>query len=143
MPGIDVDEAAPGDSGLWATTVAQGFLGRDAVPAGDPALLLARLTIARPGVRAFLARIDGEAVAAAAIAVHEGLAVLFSAATRGGFRNRGAQRALLGARLAAASAAGCDQAYIATPPGGTAERYARGAGFRHAYTRMVMVREWP
>jgi len=142
VPDVTVAEAGPDDAEDWAQAVTQGFLGRDAVAEDDPALLLSRLTIVRPGVRAFLARIGGVPVGGAAMDLHDGLAVLYSASTRLGFRTRGVHRALLGARLAAAAAAGADHACLIGPPGSRTERAAGELGFRHAYTRMVMVREW-
>lgn len=140
--GIDVAAIGPGNTEEWALTLAQGFLGRDVVPEDDPALRLARLTVQRPSVTGFLARIGGVSAGAAALAVADGLAVLFSTSTRDAHRNRGVQRALLSARIAAAAAAGCDLATVAVPPGSTSERNVRAAGFRHAYARMIMVREW-
>jgi GNAT superfamily N-acetyltransferase len=142
IPDVAVGESASTDADTWAMTVSQGFLGRDAVPDDTPALRLARLTVERPSVRGFIARIGDEPAGAVAVAVCDGLALVFSASTREEFRNRGVNRALLGAAVAAASAAGCELACVATAPGGTSERTARAMGFRHAYTRMLMVREW-
>lgn len=146
VPGVAITESGPADAESyaesWALTVAQGFFGRDAVPEDLPALRLARLTMQRPSVRGLLASVDGTPAGAVALAVRDGLGLVFSASTREEFRNRGVNRALLGAALAAASAAGCDIACVATAPGGTPERTARALGFRHAYTRMLMVREW-
>ncbi|HYH23535.1 MAG TPA: GNAT family N-acetyltransferase [Azospirillum sp.] len=142
IPEVTVAESDMEEAGTWALTVSQGFFGRDAVPDDLPALRLARLTLERPSVRGLLAHVGGTPAGAVALAVRSGLALIFSASTREDFRNRGVNRALLGAALAAASAAGCDLACVATAPGGTAERTARALGFRHAYTRMLMVREW-
>ncbi|HYD67766.1 GNAT family N-acetyltransferase [Azospirillum sp.] len=142
VPGVTVAESTPADAESWASTVARGFFGRDALPADLPALRLARLTMQRPSVRGLLAYVDGTPAGAVALAVRDGLGLVFSASTREEFRNRGVNRALLGAALAAASAAGCDIACVATAPGGTSERTVRALGFRHAYTRMLMVREW-
>lgn len=142
IPDVRVREAGPDEAELWAQTVARGFLGRDDA-ADSPALELARLTVRRPSVRAFLALAGDEPIAAGALAVRDGLALLFSDSTRDEYRNLGANRALLGARLAAAADAGCDLACAAAPPGSTTERNVMDAGFRHAYSRMLMVREWP
>lgn len=139
VPGVKV---SAGDAEGWAITVAQGFLGRDAVAEDDPSLRLARLTARRPSVTTLLASIDGAPVGGAALSIQDGLAILFSASTRDAFRGRGVQRALLSAGLAAAAAAGCDLATVAVAPAGSSERAARELGFRHAYTRMIMVREW-
>ena len=139
VPGVEIVADGGED---WAMTVAQGFLGRDTVPEKDPSFQLARLTARRPSVTTLLARIGGTPAGGAALAVRDGLAILFSASTRETHRGRGVQRALLSAGIAAAAAAGCDLATVAVAPAGSSERAARELGFRHAYTRMIMVREW-
>ncbi|MBP2314449.1 GNAT family N-acetyltransferase [Azospirillum soli] len=139
MPGVEVSADCAED---WAMTVAQGFLGRDAVAEDDPTFQLARLTARRPSVTTLLARIDGTPAGGAALSVQDGLAILFSASTREAYRGRGLQRALLSAGISLAAAAGCDLATVAVAPAGSSERAARELGFRHAYARMIMVREW-
>jgi len=55
------------------------------------------------------------------------------------FRHRGAQTALLRARLAAAAAAGCELVEVQTTPGSYSQRNVMRFGFQVAFTRMVMV----
>jgi hypothetical protein len=50
-------------------------------------------------------------------------------------RHRGAQLALLAARLNVASGLGCDLAMMAALPGSGSQRNAERNGFRIAYTR--------
>jgi len=141
-PGVEVAPAAPDGAEDWARIVAAGFLGRDAVAEDDASFKLARLTAQRPSVIPLMARLDGTPAGGIALSVQDGLAILFSASTREAFRGRGVLRALLSSALATAAGAGCDLATVAVAPAGSSERAARELGFRHAYTRMIMVREW-
>src|SRR5215472_7818470 len=66
------------------------------------------------------------------------IAGCFGAVTLPEFRGRGLQRAFLEARLLAAQQAGCDLAVTLTMPGTTSQRNAERAGFRTAYTKVVV-----
>jgi GNAT superfamily N-acetyltransferase len=137
---VEVKVADPEDSELWIRTVAQGFKGHDALTPGD--LVIPTPNYHMPSATCFLAWVDGEAAGGGVMATYEGLAALFSASTRPAFRGRGAQTALLHARLAAAVAAGCDLALVHTTPGTASQRNVERAGFRLAYTKMALVREY-
>ena len=88
------------------------------------------------GARCFAVEVDGVIAAAGALAVHAGVAVLAGASTRPAYRRRGAQLALLGARLRQARADGCDLAMMCARPGSASHRNAERHGFRVAYTRI-------
>jgi predicted acetyltransferase len=64
------------------------------------------------------------------------VAVLAGACTIREYRNRGAQRALLQARLRNAAEHGCDLAMMVAAPGSASQRNAERQGFRIAYTRI-------
>ena len=64
------------------------------------------------------------------------VALLAGACTVPEARNRGAQSALLDARMAHAANAGCELAMMAALPGSSSQRNAERNGFRMAYTRM-------
>ena len=100
----------------------------------------AAITVAARGTHTFVAELDGRAVAAAALAMHDGVAILAGASTIPEFRGRGAQSALLAARLRAAADAGCDLATMGALPGSASQRNAERAGFRIAYTRIKWAR---
>jgi len=57
-----------------------------------------------------------------------------------GFRKRGAQSILIGARLTWAVEQGCDLATTTTQPGSSSQRNYERAGFRVVYTRAKVVR---
>lgn len=87
------------------------------------------------GVTCFLAELDGAPVAAAALNISNGVAILAGAATVPDARRKGAQNALLQARLAHAAARDIDIAMIVTQPGSASQRNAERQGFRPVYTR--------
>lgn len=62
----------------------------------------------------FIAELDQEPVAVGAVSEHHGLAALSHASTRPGFRRRGAQTALIRARMNWAAERGCDTAFAET-----------------------------
>lgn len=68
----------------------------------------------RQDTQLFVAELDGEPVAVAAVSDHDRLAALAHANTRPDFRRRGAQTALIRARLNWASQRGCDVAFAET-----------------------------
>jgi ribosomal protein S18 acetylase RimI-like enzyme len=70
----------------------------------------------------------------------DGIAQLTGAATAPAFRRRGIQSALLAARLADATAAGCDVAVITVQPGSKSQQNAQRRGFDLLYTRAVLVK---
>ena len=53
-------------------------------------------------------------------------------------RKLGVQYALIAARLAAATEAGCDLAVVYTEPGSESQRNVERLGFRLAYTKVTM-----
>ena len=83
----------------------------------------------------FVAECNGEAIAAAALFMHEGVALLAGASTVPEGRRQGAQLALLDARLRTAAEHGCDLAMMVAAPGSASQRNAERNGFRVAYTR--------
>jgi hypothetical protein len=83
----------------------------------------------------FVAELDGEPIANAAMFMHGGVALLAGASTVPEGRRKGAQQALLDARLRAAAARGCDLAMVVTAAGSASQRNSERNGFKVAYTR--------
>jgi hypothetical protein len=136
IPSTDVHTRIiePGEEELWASVAAEGW-------SEHPELStfvrdLGRVTALSRGTSVFLAEIDGRPIAAGALSMHGGVALLAGASTIPSARNRGAQRALLGARLQHAVARGCDLAMMGAQPGSASQRNAERQGFRIAYTRI-------
>lgn len=131
---VAVSVADAGDGRAWAAAAADGWSEH---PEIVPFVLdLAAVYVRTSGTTCFSAAVDGALAGTGVLAVHEGVAVLAGASTRPAFRRRGAQTALLAARLAHARAVGCDLAMICARPGSDSHRNAERRGFRVAYTRI-------
>ena len=130
-PRVRIVGADEGDR--WAQTLADGW--RDVAGVGGLVHELAGVFAARSGSRLFLAEHEGRAVAAGSSFLSHGVALLAGASTVPEARRRGAQSALLAARLHDAAQHGCDIAMVVALPGSGSQRNAERNGFRVAYTR--------
>lgn len=139
-PGLTVSHAAPSEVDRWVDTLAEGFGEGGPVSRNSIDSVLARLAVDMEGTRLYFARWEGEVAAAAGLHVRDGVATLFGAATRPTFRRRGAQSALIHARLRDARALGCDLAVVFTSPESASLANEARAGFRVAYTRVLVAR---
>jgi hypothetical protein len=123
----------------WATTAAEGW---NHLPELMPFLReLSRINPHRRNHVPFIAELDGTPIAAGGLAIDNGIALLAGASTIPAARRRGAQRALLDARLRYAGSAGCDIAMMGAAPGSDSQRNAERQGFRVAYTRVKWRKE--
>ena len=134
--GSDIRLAAPGDEKSWSRLLAQGFLERDDVTAAE--LLVGHALFRAPGAVPFWTFIDGEPAAGGAASAHGGVAMLYADSTRRSSRRRGAQLAVIAARLEWARTAGCDLAAASVAPGSASQRNYERSGFRVAYTRVAL-----
>ena len=133
-PEITVRRIDPGEESMWAETAARGW-------GESPELAafvreLGVVTVRSKGAASFVAELANQPIAAAALAIHDGVALLAGASTDPAFRGRGAQAALLSERLRHATAAGCDLAMMGALPGSASQRNAERQGFQIAYTRI-------
>lgn len=87
--------------------------------------------------RLFLARVDGEPAAAAALRLGDGIGYLATASTLPRFRGLGCQTALVAGRIEAASAAGCELVASQALLGSASQRNLERAGLRVAFTKAV------
>ncbi len=133
-PGLTVRVIGADEADAWAGVAADGWGDTPEVVPFVHAIggVYARMSEAQ----CFLVEHDGRAAAAGVLAIHDGVALLAGASTRPAHRRKGAQLALLGARLAAARQHGCDLAMMAARPGSASQRNAERHGFRIAYTRI-------
>jgi GNAT superfamily N-acetyltransferase len=93
------------------------------------------------GFTAFIASVDDEPAGAGMLGMIDGVALLSGDAVLPRFRGQGIQKALIHARLRAASAAGCDIACASTAPLTASQRSYESCGFRVAYPKLEMVRD--
>lgn len=130
----------------WLDLVIEGFANPDQEgPAHEefPREIIAEAMAdlaATVGTRRYLAIHDGAAAGGGSMRIAAGVATLSGAATVPAHRGHGVQTALLSARLAEATEAGCDLAIITTAPGSKSQRNAQGRGFSLLYTRAVLVK---
>lgn len=127
--------ASDDETAAWTKTAAEGWSSEHA-DLGSFMLEMGRVQAGARGYHLFLADLDGQPVAAGGLSIHEGVALLAGASTVPSARRRGAQLALLEARLRHAAALGCDLAMMGALPGSGSQRNAERHGFRIAYTRI-------
>jgi GNAT superfamily N-acetyltransferase len=126
----------PGDYERWAQVMWGIF---DMGSKANVAVTVASLE--HPSLRAY-ACWDGDAIVATGLVrLHEDSAHLFSGATVDGYRGRGAQSAIIAARVAAAREAGCAQVVVETGVASdgynTSARNLMRAGFEPRYERQT------
>ena len=137
--GVSVHEAEAAEGDAWIRAVSGGFTESEDLTAAD--LEIATVFFNEPETRCFLSLVDGRPAGGGAMFIHEKVAAFFSGSTLPLARGRGAQTALLHARLQAAREAGCDLALIKTAPGNASQRNVQRAGFHLAYTKVTMKRD--
>lgn len=130
--GVEVRELKPGEDGEGfdaALLAGYGFT--------DPLHReLAVLENGGPGVRRYLALVDGQPAAAATLSAHDGVAFLAGAATRPEFRQRGAQAALIHRRLEDA-ARSCELVTVTAAFASASQRNLERYGLRVAQLKTL------
>lgn len=119
---------------VWAQTSANGWATE---MEGLAEFMLEFGTIGASGKGAFpfLAEINNEPVSTGSLYIYDDVAILAGASTVPEARRKGAQNALLNARLRFAAERGCKLAMMGASPGSQSQRNAESNGFRIAYTR--------
>jgi hypothetical protein len=133
--GVSTRIIGPDEEELWARTSSGGW-SSEAAELADFMYDFGLISAQAKGGCPFLAEIGGTPVGTGMLFINDGVAVLAGASTIPGFRSRGAQSALLGARLRHASESGCGLATMGALPGSQSQRHAEKNGFRIAYTRI-------
>ncbi len=121
----------------WAQVVSAGFSGAGALEDVDVVIPLANAH--KPATTCFMAWVGNTPAGGGAVAIHDGVAICFSTATRSAFRRLGVQHALLHARLRYASDQGCNLAAVGTTPGTASQRNVERLGFSLGYTKATVV----
>ncbi len=131
---IRVRAIAKDERDLWAQTNVKGW---SHLPELTGYLQeLGPISTQREDGVSFLAKLDGQPIAAAALSLSGGVALLAGACTILEARKQGAQLALLDYRLRYAAEQGCELAMMGAQPGSVSQRNAERHGFRIAYTRI-------
>jgi GNAT superfamily N-acetyltransferase len=129
----------PGEEDVFSRCVLAGFLETDDVP--DAAFAMMRHIPYAEHHEVFLAFLGDEPIGGAGVAWSHGVAILSGSGVRPAFRRRGAQGALLRARLERARQLGCTVGYSNTLPGTASRRNMERHGLHVAYPKLVMLRE--
>jgi hypothetical protein len=130
-PAITTRTVGGDEADLYARLAARGW---SESPEVQPFIEgFARISLERAAC--FVAELGGTPIAAGAVFLHEGVALLAGASTVPEGRRQGAQLALLDTRLRFAASKGCDLAMMCAAPGSASQRNAERNGFRIAYTR--------
>ena len=145
-PGIEVRPSGGDEFDAWVDVVVEASLHPDTqgVPWQEefPREILENAERDTAGlVQRYLATLDGVPAGGGSMHITDRIAQLTGAATAPAFRRRGIQSALLAARLADATTAGCDVAVIIVQPGSKSQQNAQRRGFDLLYTRAVLTKE--
>ncbi|GMV11079.1 MAG: hypothetical protein AMXMBFR55_28130 [Gemmatimonadota bacterium] len=133
-PGLVARRIAPDETATWVETAAAGW--GETPELAEFMRDFGGVTVRASRTHAFIAERDGVPIAAGAMHINEGVALLAGASTVPAGRRQGAQAALLAARLRYAADCGCDLAMMCAAPGSGSQRNAERRGFRMAYTRI-------
>ena len=133
-PNIKTRVVEESEADLWAQTAAAGWA---TVHESLEEFMLAfgKIAARTNHGHPFIAEIDGRPVAAGGFQIFDDVCILAGASTVPEFRQRGAQNALLHARLHFAVDRGCTLAMMCALPGSQSQKNAQKNGFNIAYTR--------
>lgn len=138
-PSLSVRRVQPGEEELFCRVCLAGFLETENVPASAIAMILP--VAYAVGYELYLAWLGDEPVGGATLCVTDGVAFVNGSGVRPAFRRRGAQGALIRARLERARSLGCMLACSNTQPGTASRRNMERHGFSVAYPKIVMLAE--
>jgi ribosomal protein S18 acetylase RimI-like enzyme len=96
-----------------------------------------QVEFSEPGWQLYLASIEGQPAAIAALYIENDVASIAVMATAPGFRNRGCQTSLLDRCIRDAVRSGCSLLLSQTEPSSVSERNMVRSGFRVAYTKAI------
>lgn len=133
-PQIKTRIVETGEAEIWAQTSANGWAS-EMEELGEFMFNLGRISANTKGGFPFLAELDDTPISAGMLFIYDDVAILAGASTVPEGRRKGAQSALLDARLRFAGEKGCKLAMMGASPGSGSQRNAEKNGFRIAYTR--------
>jgi GNAT superfamily N-acetyltransferase len=140
--GIEIRPVQPHEAPAWSKLLAGIYFPPDLAPSFEELFLP---WVTRDDALALVAFVDGRMVAGAGglIVPEHRMAGFFGAATLPEYRGRGLQQAFMRQRLRLVQRTGCDLAVTLTMPGTTSQRNVERAGFRVAYTKVVVKKAHP
>ncbi|MCD9188983.1 MAG: GNAT family N-acetyltransferase [Pyrinomonadaceae bacterium] len=133
-PQINTRITGKGEEKLWAKTSANGWA-TEMEGLADFMFEFGQVSAACKNGLPFIAEFENEPIAAGMLFTAGEVALLAGASTVPEGRRKGAQLALLNARLKFAAEKGCQIAMMGAMPGSQSQKNAEKKGFRIAYTR--------
>jgi GNAT superfamily N-acetyltransferase len=133
-PAVKTRIIEAGEEEIWAKTSAGGWA-TEMEGLAEFMFNFGKISAQTTGGFPFLAELEGAPVSAGMLFIYDDVAILAGASTVPEGRRKGAQSALLDARLKFARAQGCRIATMGAAPGSQSQRNAEKNGFRIAYTR--------
>jgi hypothetical protein len=134
--GVAVTRASPGEVLAWGRLVRAGF---EMAAEDERTSSIDAVFEGSTHAALFVATISGEPAGGGGLLLYDGIGTLFAASTLPALRRRGAQSALIAARLAHARDAGADLALVITEAGSDSQRNMESRfNFRVGYTAMVL-----
>lgn len=134
---VTTERCKPGQNLEWIHACSQGFLSKAELTHDE--LEVGSIVAGVSNAERFIARgYDGHIYGTAAVTCSSGVALLFADSTRPAYRGRGAQPALIRARLAHARTHKCNVAMAVVEPGSGSERNYLRCGFRKVYQRLTL-----
>jgi hypothetical protein len=133
-PEIKVRLIEKGEEEIWAHTSANAWL-TEGEGLAEFMFNFGQINAAATGGFPFLAELEGKPISTGMLFIYDDVAILAGASTIPEGRRKGAQNALLDARLRFAIERGCAIATMGALPGSQSQRNAEKNGFRIAYTR--------
>jgi hypothetical protein len=123
-----------GEENLWAQVSSSGWA-TEMEGLAEFMFNFGQISAQTKGGFPFLAELEGDPISAGMLFIYDDVAILAGATTVPEGRRKGAQNALLAARLKFAAEKGCRLAMMGASPGSGSQRNAEKNGFRIAYTR--------
>lgn len=133
-PDIKTRIIEAGEEEIWARTSAGGWA-TEMEGLSEFMFNFGKISANCAGGFPYLAELEGKPISAGMLFIYDDVAILAGASTVPEGRRRGAQNALLDARLRFAAENGCKIAMMGALPGSQSQKNAEKNGFRIAYTR--------
>jgi GNAT superfamily N-acetyltransferase len=138
--GVLVRRAKPNEFDRLAKVIARGYMPEGEIVQSIIDVFTTFFNQATAVV--FLAEVDGNLAGGGVVGIIDHAAALFATSVLPEFRGRGAQSALIQARLNFGIESGCDLAMVSAAPGGSSHRNLERQDFRIVYTRAKLFREF-
>ncbi len=140
-PDINVGITEAKDEKLWVEASGLGWANGSFV--ADTIRGIGQVAFKNQATLSFGAVYEGQFIATGSLGIVGDVALLAGASTVPAYRRKGAQAALLNARLHEAKRRGCTIAMMCADPGSSSQRNAERNGFRVAYTRTKWLLPFP